>query len=512
MNWWKRCAVAASVACLYYLCQIGPTGVELKRYLSQWDAQDTVAVVLGIVLFAGLAVAADWLVTRSASPLVRRIANHLFLMILAAGVLSVLGFFLRNRPNAIALGWMAAMFLIGSSFARPQLRLDHYAARVCLIFSPAVLLIPVTMFLWSTWPNPVEPVPPIDTSAAKRTPVYFFVFDEWSYPRTSEKEEIIPALKNLRDLAKQSVTFTDARSPAAETLVSVPDYLFQNDKTLEIAGGEVYFRNGDSRVLTRQVPSLFSTARQNGYQTSLLGFYHSYRALLGDQVDYCHVYPFSPYTHRQGDFLDTFLWRVKRNAVFFKDPISLHLKLDERFLNREWFDTRAAFRKEMLEMLASPAANTFAFFHSPWPHGPFVCNPDGSFCESPDARIGAYLRELQYLDTVVGDIVSTLRSAKKYDDAILIFTSDHSWRIDPDPKIAELPEHKRRVPLIIKLPGEKTSHVIYKQSSANRLPRFFEAAFSGERDPETLLRLLEESAAQAPDSADKATPGAPESK
>ena len=51
-------------------------------------------------------------------------------------------------------------------------------------------------------------------------------------------------------------------------------------------------------------------------------------------------------------------------------------------------------------------------FHAPWPHYPFVFDSDGSYCGSSwgmELRPTDYLRQIAYVDVLVGEIVATLR-------------------------------------------------------------------------------------------------------
>ena len=73
-----------------------------------------------------------------------------------------------------------------------------------------------------------------------------------------------------------------------------------------------------------------------------------------------------------------------------------------------------------------------------------------------------YHRHLKYLDNVFGQIVQRLKLAGKYDGTMIVITSDHSWRHEPEQStgrsvnLADI--GYRRVPLLIKFPGQKSSH------------------------------------------------------
>ncbi|HWK11079.1 MAG TPA: sulfatase-like hydrolase/transferase, partial [Vicinamibacterales bacterium] len=67
-------------------------------------------------------------------------------------------------------------------------------------------------------------------------------------------------------------------------------------------------------------------------------------------------------------------------------------------------------------------------------------------------------------DSVIGQLIDHLRSSGKFDDALVIMTSDHSWRPDPMEPIANwtIDPSRRRVPLYIKLPHQQQGQLISK--------------------------------------------------
>jgi arylsulfatase A-like enzyme len=65
-----------------------------------------------------------------------------------------------------------------------------------------------------------------------------------------------------------------------------------------------------------------------------------------------------------------------------------------------------------------------------------------------------YTRHLHYTDRVLGEILQTLDSTGRLDRTLLIATSDHSWRKEPDSATARLPDAGIHVPLFVKWPGQ----------------------------------------------------------
>jgi hypothetical protein len=107
---------------------------------------------------------------------------------------------------------------------------------------------------------------------------------------------------------------------------------------------------------------------------------------------------------------------------------------------------------------------------------------------------GGYLRQLVYFDRVVGELMERLKRAGKYEDALIILTSDHSWRFDPDTKLAT--QARRWVPLLVKLPGQTRGCVIDTPFANHRYRGFVRHVVRGDADDpevEALIRQCSES-------------------
>lgn len=99
------------------------------------------------------------------------------------------------------------------------------------------------------------------------------------------------------------------------------------------------------------------------------------------------------------------------------------------------------------------APNTFALLHFPLPHAPFVFGAAGEYLGPFEegrmfGTVEEYGRHLRYLDRVLGRFLDTLEAAGRLDSAVVVVTSDHSWKKDPD-KRERVRERLRRVPLVV---------------------------------------------------------------
>jgi sulfatase-like protein len=101
-----------------------------------------------------------------------------------------------------------------------------------------------------------------------------------------------------------------------------------------------------------------------------------------------------------------------------------------------------------------------------------------------------YRRSLGHLDRVVDRVVRTLKDAGWYDRALLVMTSDHAWRNDPN--LINTIDHPgmRHVPLLIKVPGQRTPGTVESPVELNRLNPLFEAAVRGALDPEGAAHIV----------------------
>jgi sulfatase-like protein len=461
-----------SVATLLYARQLAMWGASSNRFYTHWQRADTLMLalsLLGMVLLLYLI-----------ALIIRGVAGGRLLRWLTIVLLAdiFVGYVAAGRTGGhaavLTMAWLILSAIGLYAASRPGSRLLDRGTTVLAALAFLAPISLVQMLLWRPWDvratvgeKPPAPKP------ANRTPVFLFVFDEWSYQRSYEGSELRPFFHNLRQLADHSFEFANAHSPAGSTNPSVPRIIFQRKGLLRPKNGVALWAEGDSAVPSSSVPSIFSAAEARGYQTSLIGFYFPYRAVLGPQVDHIVHQAYVP----KGERLARRLALVTaRNLSFLADPFSRKLwrrwnipNVSENwvFINREW-------RGFVRDMIRHSDANTFAMVHWPVPHGPWVLNEDGSY-HGPYKRsriLGTpaeYQRHLAYVDLVLGEAVAELDSVGLLDRALLIVTSDHSWKTDPDPSFHKAPEARTWVPLIIKLPHQTTGHRISDQFCLGQL-------------------------------------------
>lgn len=329
-------------------------------------------------------------------------------------------------------------------------RVSRTAATAALLALPLGPILFVQILSWRSWPacGPDRPGP---APRAGARPVYLLLFDEWSLARSERGGRLLPELANLRRLAARGTLYTEARSPGDATLESIPRMLYGENGEVVAGNGRARWRVGDSAVAALERPSLFRRAREQGYRTALAGWYLPYAALVGEDLDRCRAWPQVPKREGLARLVDL-AWA---NLRHLPDPLSRAAwrALNARAFSANWYALERRVEEEAMRLAREGAPNTFALLHFPLPHAPFVFGAAGEYLGPFEegrmfGTVEEYGRHLRYLDRVLGRFLDTLEAAGRLDSAVVVVTSDHSWKKDPD-KRERVRERLRRVPLVV---------------------------------------------------------------
>ena len=450
------------MAALLYARQIAMWGAPRNRFYFHWQRADTWALLLSLLAVALLLYLVAVLLRRAAwgGALLRWLTIVLIADILVGYVGSGR---MEGRFAAFTAAWAVIAGIGLYAASRPASRLLGRGTTILAALAWLVPISVVQMLLWKPWDvRPVIHAEAPLAAPANRTPVFLFVFDEWSYQRSYAGQELRPFFRNLRHLASHSLEFTDGHSQAGATNPSVPRLLFQREGVLQPKNGIAVWEQGDSTVPSARLQSIFAAPRARGYRTSLLGFYFPYRAVLGDQVDQIVNTAYESKGQRLGPRMAS---AAVTNLNSLADPLSqlLWRQWYARTLSESWVRKNHAWRIAVRDLVRRSDANTFAVIHWPLPHGPFVLNEDGSYRgpftgSRTEGTPAAYQRHLAFLDLVLGEAVAELDSAGLLDRALVIVTSDHSWKTEPDSSLRTAPGARTWVPLIVKLPYQRVGY------------------------------------------------------
>src|SRR5262249_47399982 len=187
------------------------------------------AIFADVLLLGGVLFGLSLLVRASPWPMLHRVFNHLFLLALISGALTLIPMkILRPYPECgrYYMLWLGIFGVLGFSCGSPRTWLVRWGANLCLIFSPlvAILLIQTALMTrWAELPQPRRPLVargPVSGSEAK-PPVFIFVFDEWSYDLTTRDGAFLGDFPNLQRVSSQSLNFRQAWSFSSRSMHSM---------------------------------------------------------------------------------------------------------------------------------------------------------------------------------------------------------------------------------------------------------------------------------------------------
>lgn len=443
--------------------QIAAWSSPQNRYLYFWTAEKNSALLGGILLLALVLFALGSLLARSAWARRQALPELAVLACLMAGVLSQFHD-LTRRPAPLrgALIWAGVGALLWLGRSRGRAALGRIARGACLALAPIIPILTLQILSWRGLEQPRASAPAAAPGAARQEggPIVLVIFDEWSWLRLTTDGRISDAYPNLRRIAAQSLVVDHASAPSYTTRLSLPRLLYQEQGRVVAANGRLWWEVDGVRRPAPEVPSLFDRARAAGYRTVLLGFYLPYAALLGaDGAD--HIVSYAHVPTGAGWWQEVQLMLL-RNLAHGTGPITQATwpRIYARLYSERWRDVNGELRRLVAGALAEEPARTLMVLHLPLPHAPFVFEADGRYRgpfegERMESDSVAYERHLRYSDLVLGEILAALEGAGRLDPSLLILTSDHSWKLDPDSTRRAVPGSDRRVPLVIKWPGQR---------------------------------------------------------
>jgi len=462
-----------------------------NRFYSHWSRTDGLALILATLLLATVGLGGFLILRATRRRRWIEAYGFLFVGVIGTGLIQLLPV-IRNRPFEMQVLWVAMAGFVAAAAAKRWNRVVDIAKSTSLTFS---LVIPILFYQAFSWPGyDTEPTPlkfPRTSIAASR-PVFILLFDEWSYVRATENGHFTDDLPNARKFAGQSLFFRAAQSEGDHTMRSVPKILFQDYLELVPRRGIVYADNKGRLAPSYTLPSLFTAARERGYNTAVLGVYLPYGAILGQTVDSCVSQPWS---RDEDDLLPNALRFIASAARQWPDPIDQRWSVDHdmRVRLEAYRDILIDRHPEMLDLMRGCPNNTLAFMHSIGSHPPAVVDERGEFLgrrSGFDPKL--YEGQMRFVDKQFGEMIDCLKASGKFENALIIVCSDHSLKTETDPAILSCPGWMYHVPLMIKWPGQKQGRTIDKPISLVQLQPFITAAMDG-RSLDDALKIVTQS-------------------
>lgn len=459
-------------------------------YFARQDPLRAVAVpVIGLEAVITLAMFASWEFCRR-KRLHRAVAIHfLFLALCFAPVGMASVAVLRAAPVDLtalvrARWFWPAAFLVGAAplvwvCLRP-LRASRLVRSVLLYSWPVLILVLVhagrgtLLYPPSAYADGALAAPLSSTPGGTR--VVWIIFDELSQTIAFGNRAAGMTLPNLDSLRAVSFYATAAESPSDRTETSLPS-LILGEKVLQADPDRpddlrIRLSSHAQPVPWSSLPNVFDAARDLGFNTAVVGWFHPYGRVLNRSLTKCFwtagwLAPGVEEPSEARPLLEGMWDRVRLQFVAM--PLIGHLPgVDPGEYQRHEKLPRFAFLSDRAREIVADPEIGLAFIHLPAPHPPAIYDrARGMFATE---KRGSYLDNVALVDRELGILRRTMEEAGLWDRTAVLVSADHGWRTrlwrgtavwTPEDEAASHQE-TMGVPFLLKLPGQ-TSGLVYEK-------------------------------------------------
>jgi len=515
----SRFWLAISVSFYLFIPYLNRYAHEFNRFLFHWTMWDLVSllfciILLGMLFFFLFIVLRVW-----GNKLARKVFSVSFISTFGVALVANINHLIKSKINIFSsspwiqrmiwlysgyfLWFLLGIFVVYAGFRHTK-KIRMLCITFCLIASP---ILPIFTFNALRYPSITSSMGSIPTNSTiknhnedKRN-VYIFIFDEWSYQRSFNNQHLIPEFENLKHFTDHALVLHNAASPWPDTFNSIPSFLFQTKLRFTTKDGKMGFKDKISYPLS-QAENIFHHARELGFYTCIIGSYIPYGGLLGESVDFAKS--ISVAKRFGNSFQEVLEYQMLTAILMLPDPFFKHVRslIINYFFNQFQIRRVNTTHELVKSIIQNQTRPTFAVFHYMIPHFPYVFNRDGHkklFAIYKRDSIPDYYGNLTCLDEKIGEIISTLKQANKFDNSLIIMTSDHSLRYDPDYKKDNSLLEKHHIPLFIKMPYQKHSLEIDSKFNTYKLGSFINKYLDGDFTLDEVKSLLGDEKYFSPD-------------
>jgi hypothetical protein len=304
--------------------------------------------------------------------------------------------------------------------------------------------------------------------------VVWIIFDELSQTIAFGNRPAKLELPNLDRLKQGSFYASSAESPADSTEISMPS-LILGEQVIEASpqGPEVLrVRTGSHTepLAWGSMPNVFDAARDLGFNTALVGWFHPYGRELNHSLTKCYwtagwlragiEEPSNPQP------LVNAMWDRLR-LQFAALPLAGHLPgvFPGIYARQRKIERFSRLRDHAIEIVSDPGIG-LALIHLPIPHPPAVYSKTRGTLTA-QGRLG-YIDSVALVDHTLGVLRRTMEQCGLWDRTAVLVSADHGWRTHLWRGDAEWTAEEEAashqdtsaVPFLLKLPGQ-TSGVVY---------------------------------------------------
>jgi arylsulfatase A-like enzyme len=294
-----------------------------------------------------------------------------------------------------------------------------------------------------------------------------FVFDAMSYRHVFEGGQFPDEFPHLHRAARESFVFHRAYAPGNSTEISIPGIMCGVAGRMILRDNVPSFSLHSVPVPVRDLPSMFAEMKARGYRTVLVGAGAPWTEFFDEGLDYCES---GEWGHLR--LFGYGAWNTCR-SVLLKQVCKRYgrflpgLALYHRGL---WRDSLIGMQDRIQESALREihrSGRVLSVHHAMVPHWPYFYRRTGvlpleeTVIPYGSTHPDAYLRNLRYTDTLIGDLIDAMHASPDYDRTVYMITGDHAWRADPGislPRDAGPQDYYAycHVPLFIHLPGQES--------------------------------------------------------
>jgi hypothetical protein len=306
--------------------------------------------------------------------------------------------------------------------------------------------------------------------------VVWIVFDELSQTIAFNNRAAGMALPNLDRMKQESFYATAAESPADRTERALPSLILGEKAVETYPDGpddlRVKLSSRAEAVPWGSLPNVFDAARDLGFNTALVGWFHPYGRVLNRSLTKCYwtaggLIPGIEEASKPQPLAEAMWDRVGEQFVAM--PLIGHLPgvFPGKYNRREKI-SRFAFLSDRTREIVSDPEIGLALIHLPIPHPPSIYDrASGAF---RTGQPGSYLDDVVLADRELGILRRAMEDAGLWDRSAVLVSADHGWRTamwrgtsewtSEDEAAAH--QETMGVPFLLKLPNQ-TSGLSYSE-------------------------------------------------
>lgn len=285
--------------------------------------------------------------------------------------------------------------------------------------------------------------------------VIWIIFDELEENMLFDNRPDWLQLPEFDRLSRESVTATRAYPPNGFTFFSIPSLMTGNlvSEARPTAANELALTLLDgAKVDWSKSESVFSQARAEGFTTGLAGWFHPYCRVIGSELDECSWEPAVDNVNPAIDELT-----IPRAMLIWTRMTIFRIPLVFRLFQINYERARSQEHVEEYDRILAHAKDllrddiNLKFLHFPVPHQPWIYDAKSKSLSTSAG--GDYANNLALADRTLGEIRRVLEQEWRWDNSVVLVTSDHWWR--QAPLVNGRRDH--RIPFILKLSGQKSA-------------------------------------------------------